>query len=76
MLIVPLMLLCMETAEGTMPYCTSVASPHIVDSPEACLSSLEAGIREAEGLGWTVMGYECFDWARGKDLSDMFQQRL
>ena len=76
MLLAPIMLLCMETADGTVPYCTTVASPHIVDSPEACLSSLEAGILEAEGLGWTVMGYDCFDWARGKDLNDLLQQDL
>jgi hypothetical protein len=65
-MITAILLIC--TGIGAERFCTSVTSPEILYTTEECLISLSNGTTEAEFLGWTVVGYTCYNWDTQRTL--------
>lgn len=63
-----MLLICMGI--GVEKQCFSVTAPQILYTTEECLISLSNGIAEFEFLGWTVVGYTCYNWDTQKTLEE------
>lgn len=57
----------LDTSNG-QTLCLGFVSPYIFKDYENCVAALSLGAPEVEDKGWTIVGYECYDWtAREKD---------
>lgn len=75
MLITALILAC-GTVDVDQVVCSSFSPQIVYQTTEECLASIEIGIQQAEMGGWTIVGYECFEWQTKGRLNDLVQGDL